>query len=225
MDYIGYTPYIVGDDIFTLTSSWYGASDFDINGKYYAESEAMVIYNNQLYRVIQDKETSDLIDPTNEEYFESCEYEENTEYFEGDMVSYNGKIYICIYYDEANPESGTMLPITDESAFEEVEGYNLSFLFEGTLSNNRRAIIYPYYGSENQLQTQYPNEEIIARCAIMNDFGEYNENVVIMWGQVKAYTNMTPVYLFLGVFIGAVIICFIIYIVKRKVNNSFKRTN
>ena len=88
--------------------------------------------------------------------------------------------------------------IVDEiDAFEIVEGYDLTFLYEGTLSENRRAIIYPYLGSENQLQAQYPSEEIIARCAIMNDFGEYNADVIIMWGQVKAYTNMVPYYIFL----------------------------
>lgn len=225
MDYIGYTPYIVGDDIFTLTASWYGAADFDIDGSYYAESEAMVIYNNQLYTVIKDKEATDKIDPTNEEYFESCEYDETVEYFEGDMVSYEGKIYNCIYYDEENPDVGTTAFITDEFSWQEVEGYDLGFLFDGTLKENRRAIIYPYYGSENQLQTQYPDENIIARCAIMNDFGEYNENIVIMWGQVKAYTNMLPVYIFLGVFVGVVVIFFIIYLIRRRVINSYKRSN
>ena len=31
MDYIGYTPFIVGDALFTLTGKWYGACDYDVN--------------------------------------------------------------------------------------------------------------------------------------------------------------------------------------------------
>ena len=152
-------------------------------------------------------------------YEKDCE----TEYFEGDMVSYNGIIYNCIYYNESNPDEGIVGEINNPNSFEVVEGYDLTFLFEGTLSNNRKAIIYPYYGSENQLQAQYPSEEIIARCAIMNDFGEYNDNVVIMWGQVKAYTNMVPVYIFLITFIVFVGLFFIIFAIKSHINNRYKK--
>ena len=223
MDYIGYTPYIVGDELFTLTGKWYGACDYVVNGTYYADDEACVIYNDQLYLCIKDKESDLEIYPDNEEYFESLEYDPDTEYYEGDMVSYNGVIYNCIYYDETNPDSGIVNSINNSEAFEVVEGYDLTFLYEGTLSENRRAIIYPYLGSENQLQAQYPSEEIIARCAIMNDFGKYNENVVIMWGQVKAYTNMMPVYIFLSTFILIVISSVSIYIIRTKINNKYKK--
>ena len=223
MDYIGYTPYIVGNELFTLTGKWYGACDYDVNGTYYTDDEACVIYNDQLYLCIKDKESDVLVYPDNEEYFELLEYDSDTEYFEGDMVSYNGTIYNCIYYDEANPDSGIKNAINNPDAFESVEGYDLTFLYEGTLSENRRAIIYPYLGSENQLQAQYPSEEIIARCAIMNDFGVYNENVVIMWGQVKAYTNMMPVYLFLATFTSIVIFSITIYVIRIKINNKYKK--
>ena len=223
MNYIGYTPYIVGDELFTLAGSWYGATDFSVNSAYYAEDETMVIYNGELYCCIQDKDAEDEIYPTNEEYFENCEYDAETEYFEGDMVSYDGVIYNCIYYDESNPESGITNAINDSYAFEKVEGYDLTFLFEGTLSEGRRAIIYPYLGSENILKTQYPDENIIARCAIMNDFGSYNDEVVIMWGQVKAYTDMTPVYIFLGVFVTGTISLAIYYLIKKKINDSYKQ--
>ena len=223
MNYIGYTPYIVGDELFTLAGSWYGATDFSVNSAYYAEDETMVIYNGELYCCIQDKDAEDEIYPTNEEYFENCEYDAETEYFEGDMVSYNGEIYNCIYYNEANEEEGTIGTINDPNSFEKVEGYDLTFLFEGTLSEGRRAIIYPYLGSENILKTQYPDENIIARCAIMNDFGSYNDEVVIMWGQVKAYTDMTPVYIFLGVFVTGTISLAIYYLIKKKINDSYKQ--
>ncbi len=213
MDYIGYTPYIVGDELFTLTGSWYGAADYCVTSAYYApleedlSDETLVVYNQVLYACIKDKESDVEIYPTDEEYFEKREYDEGTEYVEGDMVSYNGTIYNCI--------SDTTTPPTDESCWEENIGYDIGFLFSENLTEGRSATIYPYYGSENQLETQYPSEKIIARCAIMNDFGKYNEDVVIMWGQVKAYTNMIPVYIFLGVFV-VVVITFITFILVRR---------
>ena len=44
------------------------------------------------------------------------------------MVSYNGK-----YYNYINEEDGKA-DITDEDYFEEIEGYDLTYLFEGSLS-------------------------------------------------------------------------------------------
>lgn len=210
MDYIGYTPYIVGDELFTLTGSWYGACDYHAGSVYYEDTA--VIYNDMLYNCIKEAEAG--IIPTNTEYFESLEYEQG-EYAEGDMVSYNGKIYNCIQDTTANP--------LDESSWEEVKGYDLTFLFGDAITEGRRAVIYPYLGSENQLQTQYPDEFTIARCAIMNDFGEYNDEVVIMWSQVKAYTNMLPVYIFLSVVVVLFLTVVIISSIHKSISLKYKK--
>lgn len=210
MDYIGYTPYIVGDELFTLTGSWYGACDYYAGSVYYEDTA--VIYNDMLYNCIKEAEAG--IIPTNEEYFESLEYAQG-EYAEGDMVSYNGKIYNCIQDTTANP--------LDESSWEEVKGYDLTFLFGDAITEGRRAVIYPYLGSENQLQTQYPDEFTIARCAIMNDFGEYNDEVVIMWSQVKAYTNMLPVYIFLSVVVVLFLTVVIISSILKSISLKYKK--
>lgn len=215
MDYIGYTPYIVGNELFTLAGAWYGATDYAVTSEYLEENEVLVIYEDALYLCIKDKAADEEIYPTNEEYFVSCEYDKDTIYVEGDMVSYNGKIYNCISEECINA-------INDETCFEEVTPYDLSYLFEGSLSEGRRAIIYPYLGSENQLETQYPSEDIIARCAVMNDFGDYNDEVVIMWGQVKAYTDMTPFYVILICFVLGGTAITVIYVLKKKINDSYK---
>jgi Spermidine/putrescine-binding periplasmic protein len=221
MDYIGYTPYIVSDELFTLTSTWYGAADYCVTTAYYApveedlSDETLVIYHNILYACIKDKESDEEIYPDNEEYFEKREYSDGEEYTEGDMVSYLGKIYNCTRDTTTSPN--------DESCWEENSGYDIGFLFSENLSKDRRAIIYPYYGSENQLETQYPSETIIARCAIMNDFGSYNEDVVIMWGQVKAYTNMIPVYIFLSVFLVVVVSGITFILIRRHILLKYKK--
>lgn len=217
MDYIGYTPYIVGDELFTLTGKWYGACDYDVNAEYLVEEEAYVIYNDELFSIIKDKPADLAIYPDNTEYFESCEYDSEAEYTCGDMVSNAGKFYNYIADEDGNGD------LNDEDKFECIEGYDLSFLFEGSLSEGRRAIIYAYDGSQNELETQYPNEQILARCAIMNDFGVYNDDVVIMWSQVKASTNMTPVYIFLSVTVVLLAIGLTAYFVRKKIVTNYKK--
>ena len=217
MDYIGYTPFIVGDALFTLTGKWYGACDFDVSAEYLVEDEAYVIYEDVLYSIIKDKPAGLEIYPTNTEYFEECEYDESATYSQGDMVSYNGKFYNYIAEDDGNSD------ILNEDYFEEIKGYDLTYLFEGSLSEGRRAIIYAYDGSQNELETQYPSEEILARCAIMNDFGVYNDQVVIMWSQVKAYTNMMPIYIFLSITLTISVALAVFYVVRKKISTNYKK--
>ncbi|MBO7079157.1 MAG: extracellular solute-binding protein [Bacilli bacterium] len=217
MDYIGYTPFIVGDALFTLTGKWYGACDYDVNAEYLVEDEAYVIYNDELFEIIKDKPAELEVYPDNTEYFSSLEYDEEETYTSGDMVSYNGKYYNYINENDGNGD------ILNEDFFEEIEGYDLSYLFEGSLTEGRRAIIYAYDGSQNELETQYPSQEILARCAIMNDFGVYNDQVVIMWSQVKAYTNMTPVYVFLSVVAVLLIGFAVFYVVRKRIITNYKK--
>lgn len=218
MDYIGYTPYIVGNELFTLTGAWYGATDFEVTSPYYAEDETMVIYKDKLYTCIKDKEAEEEIYPDNEEYFELCEYDEEYEdYVYGDMVSFEGKLYSYI-----SEEDGVIAELSNEDVWEEIIPYDLSYLFAETISEGRRAIIYPFKDYENELETQYPSEFIIARCAIMNDFDVYNDEVVIMWGQVKAYTNMVPIYIFLAVTAVLMVTVITAFVLKHRIDKKYK---
>ena len=55
----------------------------------------------------------------------------------------------------------------------------------------------------------------------MNDFGEANKDVVIMWSQVRASTNMIPYYIILGLTILAIPTYFIVKGIKRKINKKY----
>ncbi len=274
MNFIGYTPYIAGDDLFTLTGAWYGACDLIVKGRVEYDSLLIdgdnlywcfgvtsnvdysldnnyvitesnvfdesisynkgdeVFYEGYLYKSIADKAHSvapinkegmlekkyweEVETPLNTYYLESCEYDEEYEYEEGEMIIYDGVLY--------NSTTTTIgkLP-TESDDWEEVTPYDLTYFYGGTLTEGRRAIIYPYPGYENALETQYPSEHIIARCAIMNDFGSYNEDVIIMWGKVKASANMIPVYVFLGVVGLGVITLVTIHIVRKKLSIRYKK--
>lgn len=219
MDYVGYTPFIVGDEIFDLTANWYGPASYSSTYEYCYDKEKEIqdycIYNNTLYRCIQSSIGGIL--PTNEDYFESNEFNSSEEYIEGDMVSFNGKIYTCIAKSTINSS------INDEETWLENEGYDLSYLFSGSLEEGKSAIIYPYLGIENKLSCQYPDEKTVARCGIMNDFGTYNDAVIIMWGQVRAYTNMVPYYTLLSVVLVAVLGLAIYSLISKKLSARNKR--
>lgn len=222
MDYIGYTPFIVGDQIFDLATSWYGISDYSSNCEYVEGSN--VVYNGKVYQAIQDSIGNE---PINSEYFEEAIFDSSKEYFYGNVVSYDDEWYSCEYYNEEDEDKGiTNSSITDEEVWVKMDkkGYDISYLFTETLEDGRNGIIYPYASCANQLQTQYPSKEIAARCAIMNDFGEYNADVIIMWGQVKAYTDMTPVYVFLGVVVIIGVALIVISIIRKNLSAHYKRT-
>ena len=57
----------------------------------------------------------------------------------------------------------------------------------------------------------------------MNDFGSYNEEVVIMWSQVKAYTNMIPVYIFLSVVVLLAVTAVTISVVHKNISLKYKK--
>lgn len=152
------------------------------------------------------------------EFYIDDEYEADYNY-----VHYNNKFYLCIKDSQGN------LP-TDEEFFEEVseedapldEGYDVSYYFKDALPEDKSTIIYPYDDFyQNTLEAQYPSDKIIKRCAVMNDFGEANKDVVIMWSQVRASTNMIPYYIILGLTILAIPTYFIVKGIKRKINKKY----
>lgn len=163
-------------------------------------------------------------------YFENTEYygpyhdEEYDEDVEGSIVEYQGKFYQCIQ-DACGilPTNSEYFIEIDEEELGLVEGYDMSYLFKENSTLGRNLVIYPYEGSENQLKTQYPDQDTIARCAIMNDFEKANDDVVIMWGQVKAYTNMIPYYVILILTFTGVCGAIVFSLIMKKRSSRNKR--
>lgn len=159
-----------------------------------------------------------------QEYFASYYDEDEEEDVEGDIVCYQGKFYRCIKDSIGN------LP-TDSEYFEELseedslfgEPYDLSYLFASNASEGKALVIYPYEDCENRLFAQYPDEDTLARCGIMNDFEKANDDVVIMWGQVKAYTNMIPYYVILIVTAAGVVGLILFKVISKKRSSRNKR--
>lgn len=102
---------------------------------------------------------------------------------------------------------------------EDAYAVDLSFLFGDSLSEDRLSdgkVIVMTDELGRQFSTQYPDEEVLARCGVMQDFGNQNEQVLKMWTRFKANT-MSPVVIVLlcVVGVGAVGAC-AFFIVKNK---------
>ncbi len=100
--------------------------------------------------------------------------------------------------------------------------YDLSYFFEGTLSEkhytNGKAIIKTN-ALGRQLTTQYPSLDEVARCGIMEDFGDKNQAVLEMWTQVKS-NNISAFSYFMMAFLALVAAAMITNTVKRKMKKK-----
>lgn len=160
------------------------------------------------------------------------EYNEDTTYYGpyheeeedydvgGNYVVYNGKYYQAFVTDD---EFSNILP-TDTTHWVEVNAedlslsdpYDLNFFFKNDEST-RDYVIYPFEEMRNSLETQYPSSEVLDRCAVMKDFEARNDDVIIMWGQLRAYTSMTVYYIILiTVAFAAITFGVVTFIQKRK---------
>ena len=196
MDYIGYTSFISCDEVFDYVVDTYGASYFNDTTFYY------------------------------QEYYDD-ELEENVD---GSIVIYNDKFYRCIK-DYDYEEVGRITP-TNEEYFIEISKeeadlsespIDLAYLFKDNMSEGRSTLVFPKNGNENWLLTQYPTENSLAGCAVMNEFDNVNDAVVNMWGEVKADNVMLPYYVFLGTCLGVCLTFFIVSKIKKNKSTRNKR--
>ena len=108
----------------------------------------------------------------------------------------------------------TMVDWYDETEVDPVEEglypYDLNYFFEGTLDEGCDGIIWTS-SLNGQLYTQYPDLETVNRCAIMQDFGDQNNEIIEMWSSVKA-TDL-PLWFTISFFVVVLgmIIAIIIY--------------
>ena len=98
--------------------------------------------------------------------------------------------------------------------------YDLTYFFEGTLSDDRyskgKKAIIRTNTLGRQLSTQYPSVAEVTRCGIMEDFGEKNQAVLEMWSQVKS-NNITAFSYVMMVVLGILLVLMLVRSVKRKI--------
>ena len=145
-----------------------------------------------------------------------CRYNEETEEFEE------------VEADEiaANLESGD---------WQEVD---LSYFFKDTLvdyededmkfyTNEDTGFYLPFKEDGNiscggAFFCQYPDEEVINRCCVMKDFGEYNETITKMWEQFKSTTLEPWAFVLLALEVGAALGIGVYFFIKKKQKMALK---
>ncbi len=100
--------------------------------------------------------------------------------------------------------------------------YDLSYFFEGTLSDENytdgKAIIRTNTIGR-QLTTQYPSLEEVARCGIMEDFGDKNQAVLEMWTQVKS-NNISAFSYFMMAFLALIAAAMVTNKIRKKLKKK-----
>ena len=232
MDYIGYTPFICGDDILDLVRSWYDLrSDYGLF--YIDENDALINVEYSYSQYVNLKETyGDRLyvywlnedsesDPSVEDII--ADY---TSLYEAGEISSSDEGYISL----SDGELELLYP-------EDIDEVDLSYLFNGTLTSEDDGeaifLVYDYLyhpedGSENvavgrQFFCQYPDEETITRCAVMADYGPQNEVVLKMWEEVKS--NALPLWaiilLVLEIMAGVGVILY--FFISKKINKRYRK--
>ncbi len=193
MEYIGYTSGIAGEDVFGNAIDWYGVCTL-------VETDYTEDYYNSLS-------------------------EEEQEYYELDK---DGKVWEYVYVEDSevttitgDDETGYTANLmvfnedTEEVEEEETEIYkvDLSYFF----GEDDEWVIYTDTIGR-QFTAQYPTEDIINRCVVMNCYDdEANTRVTLMWERVKGFT--LPLWAIILIVIGICgLIAFgIIYKYKEKI--------
>jgi len=110
--------------------------------------------------------------------------------------------------------------------YEEEDGkyeYDLTYFFEGTLSEGKYTedgrVIVRTNKLGRQLTTQYPSLDEVARCGIMEDFGDRNEAVLEMWTKVKS-NNITVLSYVMMAVLAIVAILMLTSSIRRKIKKK-----
>lgn len=242
MDYIGYTPFICGNEILDLVRSWYDLrSDY---GLFYIDE------NEELFNVGFEYDEFVSLSTTypNDLYvYWLNEDSENDPSVEDIIADYDA--LLASDSVESYEDEGTKYLVLSDGELEnlDVESLDvvdLTYLFNGTLldeneeiitsSDDAMFLVYDYlYEDENsavenvavgrQFFCQYPDLETVTRCAVMADYGSQNEAVLTMWEEVKS--NALPIWaiILLVLEIALALGVFLYYYISKKVNLKERR--
>ena len=190
MDYIGYTPFIAGEEILDLVRAWYDARSYAMY-VYIDEGD----YDNGYHDFLYDEEGNPVF--------------QNGGGLQD--VEVDGILYHDVDFGADNMEGSTLdsaLVNGEEVSWDtyfasnewEVTPVDLSYFFEGTVEGD--AIIYSdeleeitapnIYGMEETVivgrgfYAQYPLPEMLSSLAVMEDYGDNNASVLRIWEAVKS---------------------------------------
>ena len=102
------------------------------------------------------------------------------------------------------------------------ESIDLTYFFDGTVSVGADMVIETAELGR-QFEAQYPTEETITRCIVMQDFGADNARVVEMWSNFKATTLSIGAYIGIGAGVLVVVAIAVYFFLQKKKSKRHQR--
>ena len=200
MEYIGYTSGLGGERLFENAIDWYGVSSLVESEITYAEYEVLV------EEAKNDEEKAAEL----EEFLETYVILENDKkiyesVYVGDSVTETdeGCFVTVSYYDEES----------DAVVTEEIEVYKVDL---GYFFGEGEYVLYTETLGR-QFSAQYPTEDIINRCVVMNCYDEEaNARITLSWERVKGTTLSAAWIIVISVIIVILLAVGIMYRFKVK---------
>ncbi|MBR0294953.1 MAG: extracellular solute-binding protein [Bacilli bacterium] len=238
MDYIGYTSFIAGEDILGLIREWYDYrtsemytthvyTDTDEKGKEVEVEEEVTILvkDGEEYREL---DYSDFLTDSHNDALDDEEL----------MYEFDDELYNVLNEDETHKTYADLTIVdSDDSELFEVD---LSYFFDGTLPTDKyQASDMIFYAEDyyvdcddehpdglavgGDFYCQYPDEETIIRCCIMQDFGENNKYILELWEDFKSGEFPTwAIILFIAEVLAAAGVA-IYFVSKRKISKNQRK--
>lgn len=164
-----------------------------------------------------------------------------TSFIGGDSILELAREWYDCRYDAKNEE---FVEYSDEEIQENVangtwQEVDLSYFFNDTLVEYEDKDMFFYTDEENTgfylpykddgniscgtaFFCQYPDENVINRCCVMQDFGEYNETITKMWEKFKSTSLETWAIILLAVEASAAVGLGVYFLFKKRNKMSLK---
>ena len=154
-----------------------------------------------------------------------------------------------VRYDEETEEFDDSIPSDEEIAEKGLQRVDLSYFFEGTLTDEEGNVIddpdaYVFYtdcylpnaetdehgnvvgGNRavgREFFCQFPDENTLARCAVMRDFGPQNEAVLKMWEKFKSDNLPVWAIVLFIVEVSAALVLVLYFVVGKRMKYSLRK--
>ena len=154
-----------------------------------------------------------------------------------------------VRYDEETEEFDDSIPSDEEIAEKGLQRVDLSYFFEGTLTDEEGNVIddpdaYVFYtdcylpnaetdehgnvvgGNRavgREFFCQFPDENTLARCAVMRDFGPQNEAVLKMWEKFKSDNLPVWAIVLFIVEVSASLVLVLYFVVGKRMKYSLRK--
>ena len=152
-------------------------------------------------------------------------------------------------YDEETEEFDDSIPTQEEIEELGLQRVDLSYFFEGTLTDEEGNVIddpdaYIFYtdcylpGAETdedgnitggnravgrEFFCQFPDENTLARCAVMRDFGSQNEAVLKMWEKFKSDNLPVWAIVLFIVEVSAALVLVLYFVIGKRIKYSLRK--